>query len=163
MLDEKQLREVVSPSKNLFATVQDCKHIASLSDPALKLDESFEVDDDEVELVSKHNIEREIVTNFKQGLLKCTYSTDDITQEIQASLLNCERLMYSILRGDPAKDPPAELTIADRKQALEKVSTLKYVRVVEQWSDRMRKVIRRQFSMIERALKACFELQLDHP
>lgn len=42
----------------------------------LNLDESFELEEDEIELVSKHNIEREIVSNFKLGVLKCSYSTD---------------------------------------------------------------------------------------
>jgi hypothetical protein len=40
------------------------------------LDESYEIDEGEVELITKHNIEREIVSIFRLGLRKCTYSTD---------------------------------------------------------------------------------------
>ena len=47
---------------------------SSLDDPNINLDESFE--EDEIELVSKCNIEREIVSIYKQGLRKCSYSTD---------------------------------------------------------------------------------------
>lgn len=50
--------------------------VRSFDDPNLHLDESYEIDEAEIELVTKHNIEREIVSVFKQGLHKCTYSTD---------------------------------------------------------------------------------------
>lgn len=41
ILDEKQIQEIVTPNKCLFATVQDSKRITSLNDPAIDLDESF--------------------------------------------------------------------------------------------------------------------------
>lgn len=64
--------------------------------------------------------------------------------------------MYLIARADPSKEISGQLTPADRKQALEKLTMTRYVRVVEHWSDRMRKAMKRQFSIIERALRACF-------
>jgi hypothetical protein len=41
------------------------------------LDESYELEE-EVELVIKHNIEKEIVGLLRQGFNKCTYSTDQL-------------------------------------------------------------------------------------
>ena len=43
------------------------------------MDESYEVEE-EVELVCKHNIEREIVSTFKEGLNRCSYSTDEVCE-----------------------------------------------------------------------------------
>ena len=56
MIDDKQLQEMLHPNKGTFASVSNCSVFSSLSDPNINLDESFEMDEDEVELVSKHNI-----------------------------------------------------------------------------------------------------------
>lgn len=50
-------------------------------------------------------------------------------------LLECEKKMYLIARGESKIcQENVCLTAGDRKQALEKLSTTRYVRVVEQWS-----------------------------
>jgi hypothetical protein len=52
-------------------------------------------------LVSKHNIEREIVSIYKQGLHKCSYSTDEICEELRSALVGLENKLYRIIRGEP--------------------------------------------------------------
>ena len=74
--DEKQLTEIITPSKSAFATVIST-NLASLE----ALDESYELEED-VELVTKHNIEKEIVALLRQGFNKCTYSTDQLCSEL---------------------------------------------------------------------------------
>ncbi len=71
--------------------------------------------------------------------------------------------MYAIINGTQSKAEESPLTVSDRKKALEKLTTIKYVRIVEQWSDRMKKVVKRQFAIIERALKSILDLQMDFP
>lgn len=77
MTDEKQLVEIVSPTKCMFATVSNTSLINNIEG----LDESYELEE-EVELVIKHNIEKEIVALLRQGLNKCTYSTDQLCTEL---------------------------------------------------------------------------------
>ena len=72
MVDEDHIRNILHPNKQDYLTLAPLRTI----DDPLALDESYEVDEADIELVTKHNIEREIVTFFKQGLHKCTYSTD---------------------------------------------------------------------------------------
>lgn len=52
---------------------------------------------------------------------------------------------------------------ADKKAILDKLTLSKYVRVVEEWSSRMKKVVRREVSVIERALSATIGLKRDFP
>jgi len=40
------------------------------------------------------------------------------------------------------------MTPQERRAALEKLATHKYVRIVEHWSDRMKKVVKRQLAII---------------
>lgn len=51
----------------------------------------------------------------------------------------------------------------DKKTALDKLSTQKYVRVVEHWSERMKKVVKRQLAIVERALRATKDLVEEQP
>ena len=66
---------MLSPSKAAFATVDSAK----VSVMEGSLDESYEVEE-EVELVCQHNIAREIVSTFEEGLNRCSYSTDEVCE-----------------------------------------------------------------------------------
>ena len=139
------------------------------------MDESYEVEE-EVELVCKHNIEREIVSTFKEGLNRCSYSTDEVCEELRNQLAACENRLYMLLKGDASLDVKT-VTTPERKQALERLTTGKYVRVAElwseypraylgtslPWSERLKKVVRRQTSLVERALRATIELKREQP
>jgi hypothetical protein len=47
----------------------------------------------------------------------------------------------------------------EKKTILDKLTFPKYVKIVEEWSDRMKKIVRRETSVIERALAAAKELR----
>ena len=125
------------------------------------MDESYEVEE-EVELVCKHNIEREIVSTFKEGLNRCSYSTDEVCEELRNQLAACENRLYMLLKGDASLDVKT-VAVPERKHALERLTTGKYVRVAELWSERLKKVVRRQTSLVERALRATIELKREQP
>lgn len=113
-----------------------------------------------MELITKQNIEREIVSIFQQGLHKCTYATDEICQELKASITNAENQLYALLLGDNTpllvtqQIPPSK-----RRAALDALPLPKYLKVVELWSERLKKVVHREVSVIERALKAASGLK----
>ena len=55
------------------------------------------------------------------------------------------------------------MSVQDKKTVLEKLNTHKYVRIVELWSERMKKVVKRQLAIVERALRATADLQQEQP
>ena len=46
------------------------------------LDESYEVDGDQVELLVKENVEKEIAGLFEQGMTRYSFSTDSLAVEL---------------------------------------------------------------------------------
>lgn len=104
--------------------------------------------------MTKLNIEREIASIFQQGINKCTYATDDICEELKNNLKLCEDKLYNIISQQQPLLSTTSLSKVQKKVALDKLSLNKYVRVVELWSSRLKKVIIRQASVIEKIIKA---------
>jgi len=114
--------------------------------------------EEEVELIIKHNIEKEIVALLRQGLNKCTYSTDQLCSEITEQLTQIESSLYAIITKPNHVLTNKFFSPAEKKNAMEKLTTAKYLRVVELWSQRLKKVVSRQVSIIDKALKVVSEL-----
>jgi hypothetical protein len=49
-------------------------------------------------------------------------------------LANCENRLYMVLRGDTATLTTKAASPSDKKAALDRLTTSKYLRVVELWS-----------------------------
>lgn len=53
-----------------------------------------------MELVTKHNIEKEIVGVFEQGLNRCNYDTGGVCKAVTKGINCCFNKIFRVLRGD---------------------------------------------------------------
>ena len=76
------------------------------------------------------------------------YSTDEICQEVRNCLIQCQKKFYNTIKGDNPQQK--QLSKSDKKNILlnKKVTPPKFVKVVEYWSERMKKVVKRQLAIV---------------
>jgi len=71
---------------------------------------------------------------LKQGINKCTYSTDQLCAELNAQLIEIENTLYAIITKSNTVINQKNTSQSERKHALEKLTTQKYLRIVDLWS-----------------------------
>lgn len=148
------------PNRQNYTSVGPARSEEGLS--GLKLDESYELEEEEVELVTKHNIEKEIVGVFEQGLDRCNYDTDGVCKAVTEGINHCFNQVFTVLKGEGAEEGE-DIPQKDRKKLLNKLPMSKFMRVVEFWSSRLKKILQRQASVLERTLKLLPQLRCEQP